>query len=118
LRKAPDSFESISTSFSAALAAAAVACSLARPSGAPPAPVVETRMSEKLKPPLAGWADLLVVEDDPARSARTSAAIEGNMDRLLVRFVAANVVPLSKPKLKTSETRPTPDAVASPQLRD
>jgi hypothetical protein len=44
-------------------------------------------MSEKLKPPLAGWADLLVVEDAPARSVRTSAAIEDNMDRLLVRFV-------------------------------
>jgi hypothetical protein len=34
LRKAPDSFASMSTSFSAAPAAAAVACSLARPSGA------------------------------------------------------------------------------------
>jgi hypothetical protein len=40
------------------------------------------------------------------------------MDRLLVRFVAANVVPLSEPKLKASETRPTPDAVASPHPRD
>jgi hypothetical protein len=108
----------MSMSFSAAPAAAAVAWSFARPSGAPPAPVVETRMSEKLKPPLAGWADLLVVEDHPARSVRTSAGIEDNMDRLLVRFVAANVVPLSEPKLKASETRPTPDAVASPQLRD
>jgi hypothetical protein len=47
------------------------------------------RMSAKLEPPLAGWADLLVVEDDPARSVRTSAAIDDNIDRLLVRFVAA-----------------------------
>jgi hypothetical protein len=45
-------------------------------------------MSAKLEPPLAGWADLLVVEDDPARSVRTSAAIDDNIARLLVRFVA------------------------------
>jgi hypothetical protein len=75
------------TSSAAAPAAAAVARSEARASVAPPVEAI--RMSAKLEPPLAGWADLLVVEDDPARSVRTSAAIEDNMDRLLVRFVAA-----------------------------
>src|SRR3981189_2007929 len=86
LRKAPDSFESMSTSFSAAPAAGAVAWSLARPSGAPPAPVVETRMSEKLEPLLAACAGLFVVAEALGRPLRVSAKIEDSMERLRGRW--------------------------------